>query len=164
MFDDPRAGAVTTRARLVLVPLAVVLATSFGGAASGAPRWSWRAVGVLTTRVNCPAPGRAVGAAICRYDLPDAPPGVTTEAIRVTVTNGGAHRACFGESVSSSVAAGLRQVCVAAHHEGSMRLVGPARDYRATTLELFVTSGSPTRPIAPQRSTSRCPFTLVVAT
>ncbi len=144
-------------ARGLLVGLTVAAALALGPSA-GAATWSWRAAGTLADPVVCPRPGHALGRTICAYRLPDAPRATGPEVITVTVTNGASRRACYGLSVSTSVAAGLRQLCVGAHRTGRLRLVGAAGTWRATRLELFTTSGSPSRPIAPQRSLGRSPF------
>ncbi|HQU26289.1 MAG TPA: hypothetical protein PLS29_04570 [Acidimicrobiales bacterium] len=148
--------------RLVAV-LAVAVPLALGPGA-GAATWSWRATGTLADPVVCPRPGHAIGRSICAYRVPNAPRAATREAITVTIANGGPRRACYGLSISTSVAAGLRQLCVGAHRTGRLRLAGPARDYRATSLELFATSGSTSRPIAPQRALARGPFVLRATT
>ena len=143
-----------------LVAVAAAAALLALGSGAGAVTWSWRATGTLADPIVCPRPGHAIGRTICAYRLPDAPRATTRETITVTITNLGPRRACYGVSISTSVAAGLRQVCVGAHLTGRLRLGGPASDYRATSLELFATSGSTSRPIAPQRALGRSPFVL----
>ncbi len=143
---------------------AVAVAALLGlGPAAGAATWSWHAAGTIADPVSCPRPGHAIGRTVCAYRLPDAPRAAAREAITVTVTNGGPRRACYGLSISTSVAAGLRQVCVGAHRTGRLLLAGAARDWRATSLEVFATSGSSSRPIAPQRAPGRSPFVVRVS-
>ena len=162
----PRRSAPVGRrvwgARGLLAGLAAAAVLALGPSA-GAATWSWRAAGTLADPVVCPRPGHALGRTICAYRLPDAPRASANEVITVTVTNGASRRACYGLSVSTSVAAGLRQLCVGAHRTGRLRLAGPARTWRATRLELFATSGSANRPIAPQRAVGRSPFVVRAA-
>ncbi len=144
--------------RLLAAQVAVALLAL--GPSAGAAGWSWRATGVLRDPVACPRPGHPVGRTVCAYRLTDAPRVAATVTVTVTVTNGAPRRACYGLSVSTRVAAGLRRLCVGAHRTGRLRLAGPARDWRAASLELFATSGSPSRPIAPQRAVGSSPFVL----
>lgn len=135
----------------------------FAGASSAATTWSWHTMGTLGVQQNCSKVGARLSALVCGFHVANAPSSNARESLHVVFANTTSRTACFGVSVSTSQMAGLRSVCVKARGVGSIAMSGPGREYRATQLSLFVTSGSATKPIAPVRVNSTYPFSILVS-
>jgi hypothetical protein len=133
-----------------------VLAVSAQPAAAAS--WTWRGSGTLGASARCASPGQRSGQLVCLFHVIDAPRPAGLETGVVEVTNDTPRRACYGVSIASDYMAGLQDFCVKSHARGRYVTRGPARHYRGTTLSIFVTSGSKTQPIQPERGASASPF------
>ena len=136
--------------------------TSATAAAAASAPWSWRVTGTLGARPTCSPGGRALAGPVCAYRVPNAPRTGGSESLVVRVTNTSPTRSCYAISLSTSYMAGLHSWCVRAGATGQYASSGPVGHYRATSLSVFVTSGSSTRPIAPIRPSHASPFVVVV--
>ncbi len=135
----------------------------FAGASSAATTWSLHTMGTLGVQQNCSKVGARLSALVCGFHVANAPSSNARESLHVVFANTTSRAACFGVSVSTSQMAGLRSVCVKARDLGNIVMSGPGREYRATQLSLFVTSGSAKKPIAPVRVNATYPFSILVS-
>lgn len=134
--------------------------TSATAAAASAP-WSWRVTGTLGARPSCSPAGRVLAGPLCAYRVPNAPRAGGIETLVVRVTNTAPTRSCYAISLSTSYMAGLHGWCVRAGATGQYKAAGPIAHYRATSLSVFVTSGSSKQPIAPIRPSHASPFVVI---
>ncbi len=133
--------------RRLAAPLAASLALALTAPTlAGATGWS--ATAVLGPRVRCPAPLRRSGLTCV------ATPPITAhrgaDALIVEMRVAGTRRACVGISVATRTVAGLTQACATPGHLARLVERLSARDAAGLRVAVFLTSGSPSRPIAPQ--------------
>ena len=145
-----------------------VIATGLTGAALGlggpvsaaTASWTWRATGSLGTHSVCAGASRKASSLVCLYRVPNAPRTSGEVTGVVQVTNRSDRITCYGVSLSTSYMGGVQSFCVGPHSTGSYRTGGAASHYRATQISLFVTSGSKTAPVSPERDATSSPFTV----
>ena len=129
------AGALGAALALTVPPLA--------GAAG------WAATAVLGPSVRCPAPLQRSGLTCA------ATPPITAHrgayALIVEMRVAGTRRACVGISVATRTVAGLNQACAAPGRLARLVERLGASDAAGLRIAVFLTSGSSSRSIAPQR-------------
>lgn len=128
------------------------------GASTGA--WKWTDSGTLGRAAACGAHGVRAGVGVCQFKVPNAPVAARVVREVVSVRNTGTRVACFGLSISTSSMAGLQSFCAKPGATGTYQTSGPAKDFRSTSLSVFVTSGSKSKPIAPVSDSHVYPFTV----
>ncbi len=142
--------------------IAGTMVASVSTTAMGASKtpWSWHVAGVLSRHPVCSSTSGPGSLEICSYRIANAPRPNGVETGVVTVKNTSTSRKCYGISLSTAYMGGLQDFCVNAGSTGHYRTSGPAHHYKATQLSLFVTSGSPTKPIQPRNDSDHSPFTI----
>jgi hypothetical protein len=142
--------------------LCLVLPAQSAGASASSIKidWSWSASGQLGRDVSCVGFESHSSKTACEFSFASAP-GTDVVHETVTFSNQNAITTCYGIAISTSYMAGLNSLCVKGHSSLQFKNQGNARHFKDTSLSVFVTSGSTSRPIDAIPDRGRTTFTVV---
>ncbi len=133
--------------------------TSSAGASS--ITWSWNGSGQLGHVVSCIGQGSQKSATSCQF-LVGSVPG--TDAVRevFTFTNQSSSQLCYGISTNTSYMSGLHSVCVKPHSSKQYETSGAVTNFQHVSFGVFITSGSPSKPIGAIASNTLSTFSIAL--